>query len=533
MQAPPADAQKPTRLPLLGGLVLVACLVFNVAAASVGWGHTILDTMSFRQCHTALSARFMLGHQYRVLYETPLFGPPWSIPHEFPLYQWTVAALSTTTGYPLDQSGRLVNRVFFLLSLFPLYSLLRLIGLPRWGRLVTLCLLLVSPFYVFWSRTFMMESTALFFSLWFMACCVSFARRPRALTGLGAVALGTLAALAKVTTFAGAVMVVGFLVVWLLARYRRGLLAGRDLAVRVATLVVAAAVPTACAFAWTRLADEQMRQNPLGVYLTSDNLREWHYGKPLMRFERRTWDVLLDRVTLVLGLPVPSYWLLLAAAAPALVRDRRRALLIACCLAVFFTPPFVFTNLHYIHEYYAFATNVFLIAAVGIGLAALHEGGRELRLVGYGLAVALLVLAPVAYWNIYVPVQRSDGGESLAAAAATRECTRPEEVIVVLGDDFCSEVPYYSGRRALMVPFWPTVDWEHFARYVEALDGYRIGALVVHRRNPSGRWLTSDEHFATAEQALRERGYALRLSFRDGSYDVYRVDSASAQPTRQ
>jgi hypothetical protein len=532
MQAQSADTPKPSRLPLLGSLLLVGCLVFNVAAAAIGWDHTILDTMSFRQCHTALSARFMLDHHYRVLYETPVFGPPWSVPHEFPLYQWTVAGLSTTTGYPLDQSGRLVNRVFFLLSLFPCYSLLRMLGLSYWSRLVTLSLLLVSPFYVFWSRTFMMESTALFFSLCFMACCVAFATGPRITTGLGALALGILAALTKVTTFAGPLMVVAFLLLWLVARYLRGSLPGRDLALRAVTLVVVAAVPTACAFAWTHLADEQMRQNPLAAHLTSENLREWHYGKPETRFEKRTWDVLLDRVTLVLGLPLWSYWLLLAAAAPGLVRHWRRLLLIVCCLAVFFTPPFVFTNLHYIHEYYAFATNVFLVGAVGIGLASLHDGGRELRQVGYALMVTLLVLAPLGFWYTYVPVQLIDGGESIPASAATKQCTDPDEVIVVLGDDYCAEVPYYSGRRALMIPCWGTVDWDHFSRYVGLLNGYRIGALVVHRHNGNGDKLTSDKQFATAEQALREEGYAIRLCFRDGSYDVYRVDRGDGTPAQ-
>jgi hypothetical protein len=510
---------------------LGGCLIFNLAAAAIGWDHTILDTMSFRQCHTALSARFMLGHHYRVLYETPVFGPPWSIPHEFPLYQWTVACLSTTTGYPLDESGRLVNRVFFLLSLIPCYGLLRMLGLPLWSRLVTLCLMLVSPFYLFWSRTFMMESTALFFSLCFLACCLAFAKSPRVATSLAALVLGILAALTKVTTFAGPVMLVGFLVLWLLVRYLRGSLSGRDLAVRGGTLVLLAAIPTACAFGWTHLADEQMRQNPLAVGLTSDSLREWHYGKPGMRFEQGTWDVLLDRVTLVLSPWTPgpywltwwSFWLLLAATAPGLVRDWRRGLLVLCCVAVFFTLPFVFTNLHWFHEYYAFATNVFLIGALGIGLASLHEGGRVLRVVGYGLVVVILVLAPVGFWYHYVPVQLTNGGESLAAAAATNQATDSDEVIVVLGDDYCSEVPYYSGRRALMIPFWHTVDWDHFSRYIRLLDGYRIGALVVHRYNSNGDKLTSDKEFTIAEQSLRESGYVIRLCFQDPRYEVYRM----------
>jgi hypothetical protein len=222
--------------------------------------------------------------------------------------------------------------------------------------------------------------------------------------------------------------------------------------------------------------------------------------------------------------PYGTFWLVLAATAPGLVRARRRGLLVLSCLAVFFTLPFVFTNLHRFHEYYAFATNVFLIGAVGIGLASLHEGGGVLRIVGYGLTVALLVLAPLGFWYTYVPVQLLNGGESIPASAATNQWTDPDDVIVVLGDDYCSEVPYYSGRRALMIPTWDHVDWDHFSRYVALLDDYRIGALVVHRYNSSGDKITSDKHFATAEQALRERGSVIRLCFRDASYDVYRVD---------
>jgi hypothetical protein len=44
------------------------------------------------------------------------------VPFEFPLYQWIVARTATTFHTPLDQTGRLVNEVFFALSLLLLWA---------------------------------------------------------------------------------------------------------------------------------------------------------------------------------------------------------------------------------------------------------------------------------------------------------------------------------------------------------------------------------------------------------------------------
>ena len=61
----------------------------------------------------------------RLDYITPVLGPPWSIPFEFPLYQWLAGGFHALTGYPLDQSGRLVSLVFFYLCLVPWFLLFR------------------------------------------------------------------------------------------------------------------------------------------------------------------------------------------------------------------------------------------------------------------------------------------------------------------------------------------------------------------------------------------------------------------------
>ena len=105
-----------------------------------------------------------------LIYETPVLGPPWTIPFEFPLYQWTVAVLVWSTGMALDPAGRSVSIAFFLLTLWPTERILAALRVTLPCRLVILSLLVASPFYIFWSGTFLIESTALFLATSSLAC---------------------------------------------------------------------------------------------------------------------------------------------------------------------------------------------------------------------------------------------------------------------------------------------------------------------------------------------------------------------------
>src|ERR1700722_19604767 len=67
---------------------------------------------SFRQTQTALSAFWMLKNGFSFAYETPVAGPPWSIPFEFPIYQYIVALVSEIFGWSLDSAGRIVSFTF-------------------------------------------------------------------------------------------------------------------------------------------------------------------------------------------------------------------------------------------------------------------------------------------------------------------------------------------------------------------------------------------------------------------------------------
>jgi 4-amino-4-deoxy-L-arabinose transferase-like glycosyltransferase len=80
---------------------------------------------------------------------------------EFPLYQWIVASAVKVGGFPIDQTGRFVSVLFFILALYPIFKILKALKLTTNNILLILSLICFSPQYIFWSRTFMIESIVL------------------------------------------------------------------------------------------------------------------------------------------------------------------------------------------------------------------------------------------------------------------------------------------------------------------------------------------------------------------------------------
>jgi hypothetical protein len=105
---------------------------------------------------------------------------------------------------------------------------------------------------------------------------------------------------------------------------------------------------------------------------------------------------------------------------------------------------------------------------------------------------------------------------------AVREQTRPDDVILVVGCDWCSEIPYYSQRRALMVPVWHYTPVEDLPYYLERLRDYRLGALVVNHQ------AINDTRLAGALRDLRAWGLVAERSFEDEVYAVYTLRPAAS-----
>ena len=175
----------------------------------------------------------------------------------------------------------------------------------------------------------------------------------------------------------------------------------------------------------------------------------------------------------------------LGACLPALcVAGRRREIL--ACLAPGLSGPLIFTNLYCYHEYYLYASLAFFVAAVGFSLLALWERGGVYRLAGRGLMVLVMGLCLFRYYHTFDPRQTArDAGQWLGEVCRqVQQVSRPDDVVVVIGCDWDSVIPYYSRRRALMIPSWLVGDVAQLLPvYAHNLKGYRAGALVI-QMNP-------------------------------------------------
>lgn len=456
----------------------------------------LVDIHAFRQTQTALTADWMVREGWRFDYQTPVAGAPWSIPLEFPLYQSLVAAVVAITGFDLSTTGRVVSWLFLLACGWPAFQMARRLGLPAAVPWSFCALLWSAPLYVYWGRTFMIETAALFFALaclpwWLDVLHGQGGWRSRWLF----VGFATLAVLQKSTT-GGPV-----LLVLLVAGLARWLWPGspaagaRTRAAWASSLTLAA---LAVGGLWTAHSDTVKLANPLGRLLTGGGLSAWNFGTLAQKLDSQTWKTVVwergfgwNAAGLLGAAVLVCFWAWPAdRSAPERRRDR---LLVLAGLTLFLLPILIFTNLHVVHEYYQVACVAFLLAALAVVL-----GSWLPRVTGLA-AVTPLALVPFVYANIdhyrsaygIVVARPLDQQDPLALERYRlgqwlREATPEGSGLVVFGQTWSSELPFHAGRKGCVCPTWyPDISraWE---RPEEVLGGVPLGAIVISPE-PDGR----------------------------------------------
>ena len=477
----PTPAQQPSRVEsrLALGFFLL-CLAFNFWGVKVGWESKNLPGGEFRQAQTALSAHWIKAeNNFALAYPTPVLGKPWSIPMEFPLYQWTVVVVSKVTNWSLTKAGRAVSIACFYLSLPAIFLLLARWRVAAGRRWLVLAVVVTCPFYIFYARAFLIETMALMFSLWFwVAFERAVAERSKAWLAL-AVLAGTGAGLVKVTTFMLYLLPAGW---WALARLWAARKAGWR--TELAWMAGAVAVPFAATLGWLHFADATKSLNPLAAFLTSANLKDFNFGNNETRFSADLWATKARIVREELSwMPV-----VLLCGIMAVLTGRTRWREIAACTVCFLSVLLIFPVLYAYHDYYYAANALLLLVAMGLTLVALAESNVSRWIVGFAVC---LVLGGQAwrYADRYHPVQSaiSPGGDGLSRSLRT--LTNPDDVIVVLGQDWNSMLPYYAQRRAVMLRDDIGRDAAMVEASLAALAGEKIGALVLVGQPDGGKWL--------------------------------------------
>lgn len=452
-------------------------LVFCLYLLALSFGRPILDQYSFRQTQTAISVYWLLKGGPWVAYQTPALGAPWSIPFEFPIYQWLVAIVAKLMPFlTLDDAGRIVSEAFFLGTLWPLWRIASHLPNGRTQFLIGAGILLLSPLYAFWARSFMMESAAVFFAAWFLAAELDFFASP-SVSGVAEMTLtAALAALIKITTFVGFSFAGGLIAVFYLLRDFGTTRSLRSL-IHPALCAFAVAASVVVLWFWVSYSDSLKSANLIGSLYTGKALEAWNFGNLAQRKSLDLFKVIVLRAP---GEAVGSWLVVLIFSAVALIKLNRKQLAIYSAMLLLYAAPFfVFTNLHIVHHYYQFANSIFLVLALSYVAASLI---KSRPLIALGLLAILVGGDLYAYSkNFANDLVLPNRQIQMMLASDLRNTTRPDEVIVGFGLQWSSEVPYYSTRRSLLIPDYVGANVLHaVAADLMSHTGYQpVGGVVV------------------------------------------------------
>ena len=409
----------------------------------------ILERHSFRQTQTAISTYYLL-HDFHFAYITPVLGEPESIPFEFPIYQGIVAAISKAFNLNLDVVGRLVSLSFFLATLVPLRGIFTRLTISDDFYKLVVAGILFSPVYSFWSGTFMIESTALFFTFSGAFFALKSFDKPNVLNFIITFLFLTLALLQKITT---ALFVYGLIVLYIGSIVYSGRRAGKF--PKSPFILILSIVPFLIAYSWILFTDGIKEHNPIAlIKLTSHALGAWNYGTIAQRL-----DFVFYRNIIYFQDILPNallgFLVLFSFKYIFFGKNYRLRNFLIALLFLYLAPLFIFTNLYWIHDYYHYANVIYLICFVYLGFLLVMEGVVP-RKIKYIILTASYLFSIYVFFLEYSPAKFNHLQESrtMKIAKFIKSSSSPGQPVVLFGYDWSSEVHYYSQRKGLAVPNW-------------------------------------------------------------------------------
>jgi len=412
-------------------------------------GFILGDSNDFRKTQTAFVARKFFRDGIDLLsYPLPVFGNASGVHYEMPIFQ-AGAALFQHLGVSEDASGQLLSLIMFQIS-----TALAWVLCKRWFNavtaLVTVVLLQFIPYSMEWGSAFLIESTALMFSLATLVLIDGWVQHGRALRLIGAILFASLAFLTKITTPIG--WLVGITLRLLLMAPRSTILPKRLLATWPALLVTSSGL--AVGLLWTSFADSIKEDHPITTFLTSSSLGSWNFGTLQQRLDPYIYIVFGSRTWLeIMGFSL----LLIPIVTARLIRSKSFEVLkspSAIAAAVCFGP-LVFFNI-FQHDYYflAILPGMAILTAWVIVKFSEQFFSSRMQMSVIGVVMALFLTLWTSFWgarDIHSAFVSPKPNELARVIAAN---THPDSRLLMIGCDWNPTLLYYADREGLMIPDW-------------------------------------------------------------------------------
>jgi hypothetical protein len=452
---------------LARGLRVFGWFVFVVVQVR-GLTTSIYGYHSLRQTQTAISIREMLRGGPLLRYETPIFGPPWSIPLEFPTYQWICAGGVKLFGTSIDGTSRVVSSIFGAGCVIVLTRIHRVLERPELERHLLEAMAVLSPLLLFWSHTVLIETCSVFLALVWLEFALRWVLRPgekRMGMLFGAVVFGFFAGATKGTSVFPALIFFGVFVAARLVRVARRRQLPRVQPTRRQFLVelfgvgIAVLAPIAATGWWTRTAETTRLRNPRGP----GEIRRQIFGT----WAERTEFGVFGRATVrTVGHSIGSTWVAVGvgvAVVAACLRFRRPAsvsqadsamtlsstVLALASMAAFVVTPLALFHVHVIHDYYSVEILPYLILSVVFGFSVIRERlpSSSVALANLVIPTVVVVLSLTTYARFYGPKDAEQMAYHPAMRAAVERSFGPDDVIVVRNTGYDPSIGYHVARK--------------------------------------------------------------------------------------
>jgi len=426
---------------------LVALALAATAIRVPTLAQPLLERHPFRQTWTAYTAVIFRDSGIDLLRpQLPVFGPPFTHPQEFPLFQ-ALASLVMRLGAVDDVAMRVTALACYLITAFLLFGLVRHVA-GSLAAFTTFALFLFSPFGLLWSRASLIEYLVTAAMVGYVWAGLRYREEPRWALFWVALAAGCVAMLVKPSAGAFAMIPLGLAAVSADAPGLRGWLRARF----DPRFVALFAWPLALAVGWTLAADGYFLGKETAAFLAPSNLRGYYLDSFSERLDLDTWGDIFGTITS--SLIGPLFVPVLFVGAVAAARSEHRAFWIGMGLAALL-PIIVFFGGFRRHDYYLAEVSWSLLAFVGLGAAWLHElvrgrRGAALLVMGAALGTVVMWTMTADYWGLaYRP--RYDSELVLPRARELAALTRPDDLVVMVGRGFDPDVLYYARRRGLQL----------------------------------------------------------------------------------
>jgi hypothetical protein len=289
---------------------------------------------------------------------------------------------------------------------------------------------------------------------------------------------GVLAALVKVTTLMPIIIFLFIIIIWQWYQ-EKGYTFNVKLNLKYIFYgLTVFLIPVIAIKVWTDFADHLKSLNEYAYSFTSStNLGSWNFGTMEQKTSFDTWKNIFQMSQVSNSI---YYFSIIGLSLWAVYSKFKYYKPILACLFLYISAPLIFTNLHFIHDYYTFSNSIFLCGAVGfISLSLMENNFAGFKISGVLFSIAVLYFFVGRYKEGYYKVQTSHPNYVINTCNLVKQNTNPDDVIMVYGNDWGSEYAYYSERKTIALRnTFKSVKDTAFVRLMDQNKDYNINTLV-------------------------------------------------------